>query len=326
MERRKLITICVPVLNEAANVAKLYAAFESLRQTLGDRYRFELLFTDNHSNDGTFDLLSELAERDPAVRVLRFSRNFGFQRSVLTGYLNARGAAVIQLDCDLQDPPSLIPRLLELWEAGNQVVYGVRTKRHEGRLITFTRRCFYRVIHRLSEHDLPLDAGDFRLVDRRVIDELAKIDDATPYVRGAIATLGFNQVGVPYERDARRGGESKFRVKDLVNLALDGIFNHSFVPLRLATYVSLAIALATFVLILAYVAGRLFFTQSWPPGFATLVVLILVSISLNALFFGILGEYIARIYRQVKKTPLTIVEKELNAPDPAKSRDQSQAA
>lgn len=326
MDRRKLITICVPVLNEAANVANLYAAFQELRESLGDRYRFELLFTDNHSSDGTFALLSELAQRDPDVRVLRFSRNFGFQRSVLTGYLNARGDAVIQLDCDLQDPPSLIPRLLELWEAGNQVVYGIRSKRQEGRLISFTRQCFYRVIHSLSEHDLPLDAGDFRLVDRRVIEELAKIDDATPYVRGTIATLGFNQVGVPYERAARQGGESKFRVNDLVNLGLDGIFNHSFVPLRLASYVSLIIAAATFLLILAYVAGRLFFTQSWPPGFATLVVLILVSISLNALFFGILGEYIARIYRQVKKTPLTIVEKELNSPLTSKPSDQSQAA
>ena len=313
MDRRKLITVCVPVLNEEANIPKLYAAFVELRHTLGARYRFELLFTDNHSTDGTFTLLSDLAERDPAVRVLRFSRNFGFQRSVLTGYLNARGAAVIQLDCDLQDPPALIPRLLELWEEGNQVVYGVRTKRQEGWLITVTRKCFYRVIHSLSEQELPLDAGDFRLVDRRVIDELAKIDDATPYLRGAIATLGFNQVGVPYERAARQGGESKFRFKDLINLGLDGIFNHSFVPLRFATYVSLAIALITFVLIAAYVAGKFLFTQSWPPGFATLVILILASISLNALFFGILGEYIARIYRQVKKAPLTIVERELNA-------------
>ncbi len=314
MDRRKLITICVPVLNEEANIANLYAAVEELRRSMSDRYRFELLFTDNHSTDGTFALLNELAQRDPDVRVLRFSRNFGFQPSVLTGYLNARGAAVIQLDCDLQDPPSLIPRLLELWEAGNQVVYGVRDKRTEGWLITFTRRCFYRVIHSLSESELPLDAGDFRLVDRRVIEELARIDDATPYVRGTIATLGFNQVGVPYTRAARQAGASKFRFKDLLNLAMDGIFNHSFVPLRLATYVSLTIALATLILILAYVAGRLFFAQSWPPGFATLVVLILVSISLNALFFGILGEYVARIYRQVKKRPLTIVERELNGP------------
>src|SRR5262245_11498233 len=127
MDRRKLITICVPVLNEAANIGRLYAAFTDLRESLHERYRFELLFTDNHSSDGTFDLLSDLAMRDPAVRVLRFSRNFGFQRSVLTGYLNARGDAVVQLDGDLQDPPSLIPRLLELWEAGHQVVYGVRS-------------------------------------------------------------------------------------------------------------------------------------------------------------------------------------------------------
>ncbi len=313
MDSRKLITICVPVLNEEANIPRLYAAVQNLRRSLEDRYRFEILFTDNHSSDHTFEVLSELAQRDPLVRVLRFSRNFGFQRSVLTGYLNARGDAVIQLDCDLQDPPGLIPRLLELWEAGNQVVYGVRTKRQEGWLITATRHCFYRLIRSLSEHELPLDAGDFRLVDRRVVEELAKIEDATPYVRGTIATLGFNQIGIPYERAAREQGESKFRLRDLMGLALDGIFNHSFVPLRLATYASIAVALVTLLLVIGYVGGKLLFAQSWPPGFATLVVLILVSISLNALFFGILGEYIARIYRQVKKTPLTIVEKELNA-------------
>jgi len=328
MDRRKLITICVPVLNEEGNIGKLYAAVLELRRSLGDRYRFELLFTDNHSTDASFALLSELARRDPEVRVLRFSRNFGFQSSILTGYLNARGDAVIQLDCDLQDPPSLIPRLLELWEAGNQVVYGVRDRRTEGWLITLTRRCFYRVIRRLSEHDLPLDAGDFRLVDRRVVEELAKIDDATPYVRGAIASLGFNQVGVPYARAARHAGASKFRLRDVLSLALDGIFDHSFLPLRLATCVSLSIALATLFLIFAYVAGKLFFAQSWPPGFATLVVLILVSISLNALFFGILGEYVARIYRQVKKRPLTVLESELNAPvaDPKPGGAQSERA
>src|SRR5262245_3987385 len=326
MDRRKLITICVPVLNEEANIARLYAAVVELRQALADRYRFELLFTDNHSTDATFALLSKLAQRDPEVRVLRFSRNFGFQPSVLTGYLNARGDAVIQLDCDLQDPPSLIPRLLELWEAGNQVVYGVRDQRTEGRFITFARRCFYRAIHSLSQFDLPLDAGDFRLVDRRVVEELARIDDATPYVRGAIATLGFNQVGLPYARAARQAGKSKFRLRDLLNLALDGLFNHSFLPLRLATYVSLTIAVATLILILAYVVGRLFSTQSWPPGFAMLVVLMLVSISLNALFFGILGEYVARIYRQVKKRPLTIVEQELNAPASAPPAHSDRAA
>ncbi len=325
MDGRKLITICVPVLNEEANIPRLYSAIQELRRGLADHYRFELLFTDNHSTDKTFALLSELAERDPLVRVLRFSRNFGFQRSVLTGYLNAAGAAVIQLDCDLQDPPELISQMLEAWEAGNQVVYGVRMKRQEGWLITATRHCFYRLLRSLSEHDVPLDAGDFRLVDRRVVEELAKIDDATPYVRGTIAALGFNQLGLPYERAARQAGSSKFRLRDLIHVALDGIFNHSFLPLRLATYTGAVVALATLVLLFVYVARKMLGAEGWPPGFATLVVLVLASISLNALFFGIQGEYIARIYRQVKKTPLTIVEKELNGPAEAQDRNTKAA-
>ena len=311
--RKRLISICVPVFNEESNIEPLYAALLPIMEPLSERYDFELVFTDNHSSDRTFDVLERLAQRDVRVRAIRFSRNFGFQRSIATGYANARGDAAIQIDCDLQDPPSLIPEFVAKWEQGYKVVYGIRSSRRESWWMNIVRRMFYRIIDSLSEDELPLDAGDFRLIDRCVLDELQKYEDNQPYLRGTIAALGFDQIGVPYDRTERQRGESKFSFGELIGLALDGILNHSVVPLRIATYLGLGISVLTFLGIVGYGIGRLFLGKNWPPGFATVIILILGSLSLNALFLGIIGEYLGRIYRQVKRRPLTIIERELNA-------------
>jgi len=310
---KKLITILVPVFNEEQNIEPLYQALQPVLSELSDRYDFEILFTDNHSTDVTFSVIERLATRDPCIRALRFSRNFGFQRSIFTGFAYARGDAAVQIDCDLQDPPSLILEFVKQWEAGNLVVYGIRSSRKEGWLINQTRHAFYRLIDSLSEDDLPLDAGDFRLVDRRVIDELKAIEDYQPYLRGTIAALGFSQIGIPYDRAERTRGASKFSFGDLVGLALDGILNHSVVPLRIATYMGLLISVLTLLAIVAYTVGRIWFGANWPPGFATLIILLLGSLSLNALFLGIIGEYLGRIYKQVKRRPLTIIEREIDS-------------
>jgi dolichol-phosphate mannosyltransferase len=314
-DRKPLLSICVPVFNEEGNIEPLYDALLTTTAPVHERYDFEFLFTDNHSTDRTFEVLSSLASRDTRVRVIRFSRNFGFQRSILTAYNHARGDAAVQIDCDLQDPPSLILDFLQKWEAGYHVVYGVRTTRQESWWMSSTRKFFYRLIDSLSDDPLPHDAGDFRLVDRRVLDQLLKFEDDQPYLRGAIAGLGFEQIGVPYNRAERRHGESKFSFGELIGLALDGILNHSVVPLRIATYLGLLISVVTFLAIVAYGIGRVVFGRDWPPGFATVIILILGSLSLNALFLGIIGEYLGRIYRQVKRRPLTVIEQELNAPD-----------
>ncbi len=310
-ENRKLITICVPVFNEEQNVEPLYEALLPVVASLS-QYEFEILFTDNHSTDGTFNILERLSLRDPRIRIIRFSRNFGFQRSIFTAYANARGEAAVQIDCDLQDPPSLILDFVRKWEEGHRVVYGIRGSRKEGALMNFVRKFFYRLIDSLSEDDLPLDAGDFRLLDRCVLDELVKFDDYQPYVRGTVAALGFDQIGIPYNRSERQRGKSKFSFRELIGLALDGILNHSVVPLRMATYLGLVISCLTFLAIVGYGVGRLFFARNWPPGFATIIVLILGSLSLNALFLGIIGEYLGRIYKQVKRRPLTIIEREID--------------
>ncbi|MFO0988995.1 MAG: glycosyltransferase family 2 protein [Alphaproteobacteria bacterium] len=309
MTARRLVTICVPVYNEAENVRPLYARLAPVLAQLADRYDFEILFTDNHSEDETFARLAALALEDKRIRVIRFSRNFGFQRSVLAGYTHARGEAAIQIDCDLQDPPELFGEFLARWEAGYQVVYGVRKSRpREGWLLRTGRRLFYRTIDWLSEDHLPHDAGDFRLVDRRVLDELRQVRDQQPYVRGLIAAMGFRQIGIPYDRAPRERGQSKFRLRHLVGLALDGILHHSTVPLRLATIVGLAVSALALVGILYYFVDWLLSGGSWPQGWATLAILVLLSIGLNALLLGILGAYIGRIFKNVKALPLVIVE------------------
>lgn len=308
---KKLISFIVPVYNEEANIVPLHEAVVEAMAPLEDRYDYEFVFTDNHSTDRTFEELAKLAEKDPRIRVVRFSRNFGYQKSILTGYFHARGDAAVQLDADLQDPPALVPELITLWEKGNQVVYGVRRSRKEAWWINWVRHAFYVVIDSLSEDELPRDAGDFRLIDRRAIDELKKFEDSQPYIRGTLATMGFSQVGFPYDRDERKRGKGKFSFTDLMNLAVDGILNHSVVPLRLATYMGLAVAVVTFMMLMSFLVRRILFGHDWPPGFATLIITILFSLSLNAIFFGIIGEYLGRMYKQIKKRPLTIVEREI---------------
>jgi len=307
-----LVSILVPVFNEEANVRAAHQAVVDLFKTLAPTYRYEIIFTDNHSSDNSFALLQQIAAEDPQVRVIRFARNFGYQRSIFVGFLNARGACAIQMDCDLQDPPALFPEMLDLWRRGNQVVYGIRRSRKEGAVIGALRKAFYRMIDRLSEDRLPHDAGDFRLIDRAVLDQLHLIDDASPYLRGLISTMGYKQMGFDYDRAARTAGDSKFGVAPMVKLALDGIVNHSIVPLRLASLISLGVGFLTLITIGGYLVGRILFGQEWPAGFATTTVLILLSITLNAMFLGIIGEYLGRIYVQVKRRPLAIIERSLN--------------
>jgi glycosyltransferase involved in cell wall biosynthesis len=308
METGPLISIVLPAYNEELNIRPLFERLDPILAHLSDRFRFEFIVTDNHSTDRTFAVLQEVAAGDPRVRVFRLSRNFGFQRSILTGYMQCRGDAAIQLDVDLQDPPELIPVFLDRWQAGADVVYGVRIERSEGRVITFARSLFYRLIDLLSEDKLPVDAGDFRLISRRVIDIVCAYRDANPYLRGTIAALGFEQVGISYARSARKFGESKFPFSKLLSLALDGILNHSTVPLRFATYFGLATSVLTVVLMLCYTVGRLILGAVWPAGFTTLAALILLSISINAMLLGIIGEYLGRMYRQVRETPVSIIE------------------
>ena len=308
----KKISIVVPVYNEEENIQTLYDRVDKISKLLIDTYEFEFIFTDNHSEDNSFFILKQLSETDPRIKIIRFSRNFGYQRSIITGYSFTSGEAAIQLDCDLQDPPELLIEFLTLWEQGYQVVYGIRKERKEGWIINTTRKIFYRLIDRISADKLPHDAGDFRLIDRCIIEELKKIRDASPYIRGLIASLGFKQIGISYSREARKAGKSKFNLSHLFQLAIDGIVSHSVIPLRMATYLGFLITIGALLLTLVFIYGRFYGSGNWPRGFATTTVLILFGIGLNGLFLGIIGEYLGRIYLQIKIRPLVIIEKTIN--------------
>lgn len=312
MKDKFLISVVTPVFNEEENIVSFYQAVIAEFSKISNDYDYEFIFTDNCSSDRTFAILTDLASENPRVKVARFSRNFGYQCSIYTGYCLAKGDIAIQMDADLQDPPAIIQDFLKKWKEGYEVVYGVRIARKEGRLITHMRRIFYRLIDFLSEDCLPRDAGDFRLVDRKILDELKKIYDASPYLRGTISSLGFRQTGIPYERLERKRGKSNFSFGALVSLALDGILNHSVVPLRVATFTGIFISLALIFYFGALSILSFFFQFPWPKGFATVSALILISISLNALFLGIIGEYLARIYRQCKRFPITVIDRTHN--------------
>lgn len=307
----RLISLVLPVYNEEQNILRAYETLCGVFDRLGT-YDIEFIFTDNHSDDGTFRVLQDLAARDRRVKVLRFNRNYGFQRSLLTAYRYAAGDAAVQIDCDLQDPPDLIPQFLAFWEQGHDVVVGLRRRRQENISLTMMRRSFYALLHRISDERITSDAGDFRLVDRRILDQLRQTQDLHPYVRGMIASLATSEIGIPYDRFRRVSGRSKFPLVKLVGFGLDGIISHSVFPLRLATYVGLTLSVVTFLLSLYYFVSAILLGHDWPRGFATTTVLILLGMSLNAIFLGVLGEYVSRIYQQVRQRPLTLIEHAVN--------------
>jgi glycosyltransferase involved in cell wall biosynthesis len=311
MDQKKLLSVLIPVFNEEQNIIPCYTAVVEALKVVSDEFDLEIIFTDNHSKDKTFEVLQEIAKSDPRIKVARFSKNFGFQKSILCAYRLAKGDLAVQLDVDLQDSPSLIPMMINYWKQGYQVVYGVRKHRKESWFMNTQRKVFYRLINYLSEDELPLDAGDFRLVDRIVLNQLKTLNDASPYLRGTITSYGFNQIGFEYERNKRERGETNFSFKTLMLLGLDGIMNHSVIPLRIATVVGLITSVITTVLIGFYVAGKFLYGYEWPRGFTTLTVLILLSISMNAFFLGIIGEYIGRIFKQVKNNNPIIIERSI---------------
>jgi dolichol-phosphate mannosyltransferase len=312
---RPLISISIPVLNESGNIEALYRRLDSLALKMKDRCDLEFVFSDNHSDDNTWDMLADLSKNDPRVKAIRFSRNYGFQRSILANYMHTKGDAVMQIDADLQDPPEMLEEFFERWQQGHEVVYGVRRKRPESWLLNTFRRLGYWAIDKVSEHPIPRDVGDFRLIDRKVIDVLLKTKTANPYLRGMIAGIGFNQTGITYDRDARVAGESKFNISRLIRLGLTAVLNHSTVPLRTASFVGVLILAGSVLGALYYTLLR-FTHPDLPQGLASIHILVLFGIGLNSFLLGIIGEYLLRIYLVLRADPVAVVQKSLNF-DPA---------
>ncbi len=304
---KTIISIVTPVYNEELTLDSYFARVLPVLEGLKERYDFELIFTNNCSIDKTKEKILKYQEMHPNIGLINFSKNFGYQSSLLAGYLESKGQAVLELDCDLQDPPELLENFLKHWEAGYKIVYGVRTSRKESALSNLSRKLFYRLINLISPEDLPHDAGDFMLIDRKVLNNLKLYNVSNFYLRGLIFSQGFKKIGVDYKRSERKEGESKFPFFKMLSLAIDGIIAHSIVPLRIATFIGLFLLAASFLFAMFYI-GLYFYSQNIPAGFTTIIIVLLALIGLNSMFLGIIGEYIARIYIQTRNDPFVIIE------------------
>ena len=300
-----MLSTVVPIFNEEDGIAELHrrlkAALESTRMP------YEIVLVNDGSRDRSDALLDEVAASDPTVVVVHLSRNFGHQAAVAAGLAQARGQAVVVIDADLQDPPELIPALLEQWRGGFQIVYGQRIKRHGDPL---TKRAlawmYYRVVRDLSSVNLPTDAGDFCLMDRSVVDVLNSMPERNRYIRGLRAWVGFRQTAVPFERAERFAGERKYTFRQSLGLALNGIFSFSRAPLQLATWFGLVVSGVSFVLGVWYIIRKI--TVGFPvQGWASLAVIVLFLGGVQLITIGVLGEYLGRIYDEVKQRPLYVI-------------------
>jgi len=310
----KLISICIPVLNERENIFPLYARLCSVAKSLEASYYFEFIFTDNHSTDDTWEKIRILGTKDQRVKGIRFASNIGFQESLLANFSHASGLAIVQIDADLQDPPEMINDFLNAWEKGFKVVSGVRISRKEGRLNSLIRDFGYRIISIISDKPIPINIGDFRLIDQVVRDKLLQSKAPRPYIRGMIASLGFQDIGIEYSRNERVANVSKFSVKGVFKLGLDGVLNHSSWPIRLSTFSGVLILFASLILSTYYLLLKIF-TNNLPQGLASIHILVLFGIGMNALFIGIIGDYLNRIYIILRNEPKYIVEALINMID-----------
>lgn len=319
--RRKLLTVLTPVYNEELNVMRCYDEVKRVMATLEDDWDYEHIFGDNRSTDGTMDILRDLAKKDKRVRVLRYSRNFGGEKSGIALLRHASGDAVIGLVCDLEDPPAMFPKMIDLWNEGNEVVYGVYSSTERNLLMRALRSIYYKLIERLSADPLHRDFTGFALLDRRVVDEVSAVDDHAPYARGLISTVGFRQVPIPYTRAKRVAGKSKHGLAFLLDFGINGVISHSIVPIRVATYVGAFLAGSSFLVAIAYALLKVFLWEVQAPGATTVIVIVLFFAGVQLMFLGMLGEYIGAIHSQVRAKPFVIVDERINFPPrPARPR------
>ena len=307
----KLISVVSACYNEEGNVRECYEQVKKVFQEIG-RYRYEHIFIDNASKDGTVAILRELAAKDKNVKVILNARNFGHIRSPHHAMINARGDAVISVVSDLQDPPELIKEFIKKWEEGFLVVIAVKADSEESALLFAIRKAYYELVSRLAEIDLNKNATGFGLYDRRFIDILAELDDPYPYFRGLVSEIGFPMVQIPYHQPVRKRGITSNNFYRLYDMAMLGITNHSKVPLRLATMLGFAVSFLSLCVALGYFVMKLLYWNSFTLGLAPLEIGIFFFGSVQLFFIGILGEYIGAIYTQVQKRPHVIELERIN--------------
>ncbi len=305
MAEKPVFSIIAPVYNEFESLGELYSQISRVMDQTGEKW--ELVLIDDGSTDGSTEMMREMAQRDPRVRTVIFARNFGHQIAVTAGLDYSRGDAVVIIDADLQDPPEVILQLIEKWREGFQVVYAVRSEREgETWFKTFTASLFYRTIFRITDVKIPLDTGDFRLMDRSVVNVLNGMREKHRFLRGMSSWVGFKQIGVSYKRAARFAGVTKYPLRKMLKLALNAITSFSYFPLQLATYLGFVAAGLSILAIPVVIVFRLVGSQAF-FGQATTLIAVLLLGGVQLISLGILGEYLGRVYDEVKGRPLYIV-------------------
>lgn len=304
------ISLIVPCFNEEAVLPETHRRLTDVLCGL-EGMAYEIIYIDDGSSDRTAEILRELQAVDERVRVLLLSRNFGHQIAVTAGLAEAAGDAVVVIDADLQDPPEIIPEMMERWRDGYDVVYGLRTDRSgETQFKLWTAKVFYQLLNRVSDVQIPPDVGDFRLMNRRVVDALLAMPERDRFLRGMVSWIGYRQVAVLYERAPRFAGQSKYPLLKMLRFALDGILSFSFAPLRVATWMGFAAMALAFAGIVYAILLRLY-TTDWVRGWASIFVAVLFMGGVQLVTIGIIGEYIGRIYEEVKQRPLYFVRERL---------------
>ncbi len=315
--RAKCVSVIVPLFNEEEVVSRLLQRLAAL----GEResgHAWEFVLVDDGSQDGTLPALREVARRDERFRVISLSRNFGHQPAITAGLDFSRGDVVAVIDGDLQDPPEIIPEMLKLWEQGADVVYAVKRSRQESALLRAAYRLFYRLLRRASNIEMPLDAGDCSLMDRRVVEVLASLPDRSRFVRGLRAWVGFRQVPYLYDRDVRQAGRPKYTVRKLFVLALDGLVSFSEAPLRLGMLLGAALISLSLVYALVMLVWSIATWETRAPGFATVLMVMSFLGGVQLLILSLLAEYLLRIFSESKGRPLYVVKERLNAAAPSR--------
>jgi len=309
-QSRPVLSIVVPLYNEAGNVATLLERLTGVTERLSGSVDCEIVIVNDGSSDATAAMVREQMAKRRNIVLVNLSRNFGHQLAATAGLEIAGGDAIVLMDGDLQDPPELIDAFLERWRAGYDVVYAVRRARPgESRFKLFTAGAFYRLINRMTKIAIPLDAGDFRLMSRRVVEALRRSPERHRFLRGMVSWVGFNQTAVEYDRDIRYAGTTKYPLTKMLRFAMDGITSFSDIPLRFASYLGFTVSAAAFVYALVVISFKLFSLKppAYTPGWASTIVAVLFLGGVQLMSLGILGEYLGRVYDEVKGRPLYLI-------------------
>lgn len=308
----KKVSLVIPMYYEEKVVEECYKRTKKVLESL-ENYEYEIVFVNDGSKDKTLEILEEIAKKDENVKVLSFSRNFGHQAAVTAGLKVITGDAIVIIDADLQDPPELIPDMLKLWEEGNEVIYGKRkTRSGESVFKLLTAKMFYKTLNALSDVDIPKDTGDFRLVDRKVVDAMNSLPEHNKFLRGLWSWLGYKQCAFEYERKERFAGETKYPLKKMLKLASDGIISFSSKPIKLVGLLGIISIVISFIILIYALASYIFKLNQLSAGWTSLMVAITFFAGVQLLSLWIISEYIGRIYDETKGRPQYVVDKSIN--------------